>query len=444
MKIKIADVNIEERQRSDFKDLQALAANIEEMGQLVPIIVEKETNRLLAGERRIQALRLLGREEVDAVFQEDLTDVQRYKIELMENIMREDLNWDEKVKAIAELARMEQGAGEVGKPGPSKEFGPDKPRAKSYDEIAKGIGISKAKLVQDVEMAKALEMFPRLAKEQNKTTAYKRYKRALSSAISRELLSRGDIKMHDELKLGKAEELIKREGNETIDLILFDPPFGIDLDSAGSQGRSAAGEDYEFDDTLVSSRALCTQLFPEFHRVMKSTSAMFVFYPVQHYQWFYEELVKVFGQKGVFKVPLIWYKGRGGTLFTGLSFSGAYETFFFVRKGKLAVLKDRGDVFDYPRVHGQKRIHVAEKPVALYTDLIEATTQVGSTVLDPTFGSGASIEAALRSNRKVIGFEMSSAVYARAATRIDAVRVMLQSVEEEEDDEQREAEEQDS
>jgi len=425
MKIKISSIAIEERQREDLKDIMLLSKSIEEVGQLVPIIVEKGTNRLIAGERRIQAMRLLGRDEVDAVFQEDLTEAMRYKIELMENLMRENLSWDEEVKAIAELARLEQAESGQRKPGRRGEF--DQSGAKSLDDIAKGLGMSKARLSQDLTMANALETFPRLAEEPNKTTAFKRYKRALSSVIASELLTRGEINTREELKLGKAEELIVDVGDGTIDLVTFDPPFGIELDTSASQGISGSGEDYKFEDTLERSRKLCSTLFPQFFRVMKPDSVLLMFYPIQYYQWFYDELVKTFGVDGVFKIPLIWNKGRGGTLFTGYSFSGSYETIFFARKGKPVLSKDRGDVFNFTRVHGQKLIHVAERPVELYKEMIECATHPGASILDPTFGSAASIEAAMLTNRKAIGFEEASSTYARACTRISAVAARLQS-----------------
>jgi len=424
VKIKIVDIQIEERQRESFGDLHSLADSIAELGQLVPIIVEKGTLQLIAGERRLQAMKLLEKDTIEVVFQEDLTPVLRRKIELAENVHRKDLTWYERVNAIAELVELARSEAPPVRPGPTSAFMKDLERDVSYDALAKEIGVSRASLIQDLELAAALKTFPQLADEDNKTTAVKRYKRALSTVITKELLSRGDIKKRKELLQGNAEELIKTVGDETVDLILFDPPFGIDLATTVSASRTGSGEGtYEFDDTLARSRTLCIELFPQFHRVMKEPAAAFVFFPVQYYQWFYETLVGVFGVKNVFKVPLIWAKGRGGTLWTGYSFSGAYEAFFFVRKGKITLLADFCDVFSYPRVSGQARVHVAEKPVELYKDLIMATTQIGGTVLDPTFGSGASMEASLLTHRKAVGFEMSEAVYARACERLDGIRV---------------------
>ena len=425
MKVKVKDVQIpQERQRGEFGDLLELAESIKELGQLVPILVEKGTMELVAGERRLQAHKLLGLDEIEVVFKEDLTPMLKRKMELTENIQRKDLTWEERVRAVAEIVAMAQTEDAPSKSGPKGAFQSEEGRGKSYEEVAKSLGISKAALAQDVEMAAALKAFPQLADEPNKATAFKRYKRALATAITKELLSRGEVKEQKELSLGNAEELIKRVGDGTVNLVLFDPPFGIDLQNTGSAGKTGSGEGtYEFDDTLLHSRNLCLDLFPQFFRVMKEPAAAFIFFPVQHYQWFYEELEEVFGKRNVASVPLIWDKGRGGTIWSGYGFSGSYEAFFFVRKGKISLLTDKCDIFHYPRVSSTDMMHIAEKPVELYKDLIESTTSAGDTVLDPTFGSGSSMEAALTCHRKAIGFEMSEAVYARACQRLEGLKL---------------------
>jgi len=53
-----------------------------------------------------------------------------------------------------------------------------------------------------------------------------------------------------------------------------------------------------------------------------------------------------------------------------------------------------------------KSIHSTQKPVALMEYMIKTYTNEGETVLDFTFGSGATIKAANNLNRKSIGIEM--------------------------------------
>src|SRR4051794_17257184 len=63
--IAVASVKIGSRYRQDMGDIDALAANIAEIGLLHPIVVTP-SGELIAGERRIHAFRALERSEIPA------------------------------------------------------------------------------------------------------------------------------------------------------------------------------------------------------------------------------------------------------------------------------------------------------------------------------------------------------------------------------------------
>lgn len=73
-------------------------------------------------------------------------------------------------------------------------------------------------------------------------------------------------------------------------------------------------------------------------------------------------------------------------------------------------------ILDY-KVEG-KRLHPTQKPVALCEYLIKTYTNAGDTVLDNCMGSGSTIVAAIRTNRKYIGFELDNDYYSIAENRI--------------------------
>jgi ParB-like nuclease domain/MT-A70 len=58
-KLPIADIKVRSRYRKDLGDIQSLAASIKELGLLHPIVVRPD-DRLIAGERRLEACKLLG------------------------------------------------------------------------------------------------------------------------------------------------------------------------------------------------------------------------------------------------------------------------------------------------------------------------------------------------------------------------------------------------
>jgi len=69
---------------------------------------------------------------------------------------------------------------------------------------------------------------------------------------------------------------------------------------------------------------------------------------------------------------------------------------------------------------GRSKIHPTEKPVALMSRLIGASTNEGNTVLDPFMGSGTTGVAAKNLNRDFIGIELDETYFNIAKQRIEA------------------------
>jgi len=57
--VDISSITVGERIRKEFGDIDALAASIDELGLLHPIVIDKH-HKLLAGERRLRAAQRLG------------------------------------------------------------------------------------------------------------------------------------------------------------------------------------------------------------------------------------------------------------------------------------------------------------------------------------------------------------------------------------------------
>ena len=88
----------------DETKLQELADSIKEHGVFTPVLVRKATSgyELIAGERRVKASKLAGKEEIPAIIV-DFNDEQMMEISLLENIQREDLNPIEEAQAYKQL-----------------------------------------------------------------------------------------------------------------------------------------------------------------------------------------------------------------------------------------------------------------------------------------------------------------------------------------------------
>lgn len=99
---KIDDIMVIERQRRNLGDIEGLADSISRVGLIHPIVID-DRGILLAGERRLNACRMLGMTEVSVRVFRDLSEIEKKEIELEENIRRKGLEWVEEVIAKREL-----------------------------------------------------------------------------------------------------------------------------------------------------------------------------------------------------------------------------------------------------------------------------------------------------------------------------------------------------
>lgn len=85
-------------------------------------------------------------------------------------------------------------------------------------------------------------------------------------------------------------------------------------------------------------------------------------------------------------------------------------------------------VFNYdPLAHRDyvDKIHPCQKPVAVYTWLLQNFANAGDKILDTHVGSASSLIACHNCNFDFLGFEKDADIYARAAQRLEAERAQL-------------------
>lgn len=106
----ISKVKVNGRHRKDLGDLTSLIESIERDGLFHPIVVT-EDGELLAGHRRLEALRSLGRSSVPITCVKTLVDAaRRLRIERDENTCRLDMAPSEKARLGMELEKLERPA----------------------------------------------------------------------------------------------------------------------------------------------------------------------------------------------------------------------------------------------------------------------------------------------------------------------------------------------
>lgn len=120
--LKVEEINpnkYQPREDFDINKLEELISSIKEKGVVQPILVRRageERYELIAGERRLRAVKSLGMKEIPAIIRE-AEDLDSLELSLIENIQREDLNVIEEANAyqrlIDEFGFTQEGIAEV-------------------------------------------------------------------------------------------------------------------------------------------------------------------------------------------------------------------------------------------------------------------------------------------------------------------------------------------
>lgn len=416
-----ADIHIsEDRQRQDFDDtsIKDLAASIDKLSVLHPIVVAKTGDgwNLIAGERRLRAMKLLIAEgktvrhgNMPAAFlipaseYEDLSPEHRFEMELEENIKRKDLTFLEKANAIARLHEL---LGKVtGEP-------------VTQQQIVAQAKVSPATVAESLMIAKAAKENPAiLEKATNAKEAMKAIRKDAEEKHHAELAKKFDTekaKTPHVLLLGDSRELFLKVPDSSVDHIFFDPPYGKDASNFGDQ--AGTGHDYQ-DDPEYVWKELMPALIEESFRVSKPTSSAHLFCS---FEGFYSlsDLMQFAGWH-VWPRPLIWNKGGNGMLPVpekGPRYT--YECILFAYRADFKIVKQAmPDVLTYAPV--KNLLHGAQKPAALYADLLARVALPTNTVLDPCAGSGTIFLAANTLRLKALGFEREEKTFNLALTRIN-------------------------
>lgn len=107
-KIRIDEILVTGRYRKDLGDINALAKSVAAAGLINPITVTSG-GQLIAGQRRMEACRSLGWDEIDAIVADDLDSaIARLTAERDENAERKDMTPQELVGLGKALERLER------------------------------------------------------------------------------------------------------------------------------------------------------------------------------------------------------------------------------------------------------------------------------------------------------------------------------------------------
>lgn len=411
-----------DRQRKVFnpESIGKLAESIVSKGLMQPIVLKDDGKTLVAGERRIKAVALVytmrqrfkhnGKDipegHIPFNLLHDLPEDLIYEAELEENIRRENLTPQEEMQAIASLHKLRA------KNNPNQtleataaEVWPDSSNSSGHTVDVRD-ALLVAEYINDPAVAKAK------TKKEAAKAVQKKLAREHATKLAQEFSIATEIESPHVHVKGDAIETLTIMPAGIVDVLCTDPPYGIGAHEFGDM----ADNEHVYDDSYENWIPLMWNLARESYRVCKPHAHAYVFCDWSRFA----ELSAYFTDAGwnVWPRPLIWSKGNGMLAKPKFGPRYTYETILFANKGEKEVLTvGAPDVITLPLAKNVR--HAAEKPVALYVELLSRSALPGDHVLDPFMGSGTVFPAANVCKLRATGVESNDVAYGFAVQRME-------------------------
>jgi ParB/RepB/Spo0J family partition protein len=393
-------VKRDERQRRDLTDIESLSDSIRRLGLIHPIVITRNLE-LVSGERRYMACRQLGWTNVPIQYVDELDPATLEAIELEENIKRQDISWQDRVRAITKYHKL---------------------RAKNEEgwtqlKTAGAIGlkdnyISRVMLVQD-EMDRGNPMVadaPKLSTAMG--IAERARERRDQATIDKVHETFGGVK----LPIDAPEEIIIEidfcdwvlgDIVPRFNLIHCDFPYGIEADSFPQGGAAAHGgylDTRENWEKLMFALEIATRTI-----TAPSAHLMFWFGMRKGDERLYEPTARRLEAIGwdINPIPLIWMKSDGAGIIPDPERGPRqiYETCFLGSRGDRKIVRSVSNAYAAPTVRDR---HMSEKPEPMLRHFFGMLVDENTVLLDPTCGSGSALRAADSLGAKyVLGLEIS-------------------------------------
>lgn len=414
--VRLADIDASDRYREDMGNIDELVASIREKGLIQPLCVNSDL-RLLAGGRRHAAVTVIGMPDVPVLVRDGNDEVDAREIELMENIHRKEMTWQEQAKLTAEIHRLYT----------------LKESDWSGRKTAQLIDQSPMNVSRALRLATGMQVLPELGSCKTADEASKVMKKAEENMIVAELAKRQQTLVLDSEGANPARALSTKEkgmaatlkvansnyqigdvfaglkslrSNGQIDFIDCDPPYGVELDiltqregQVGVNNRDAEYHEISEEEYPEFLATLCNETF----RVAGKDCWMAFWFAFRWHGLVLSSLQAAGWQ--VDQVPALWLKGNGRTPRPDILLGRAYEPFFIARKGQPTIIK-QGRMNTFLRSPDEKKYHPAQRPLGLMEDIVATFLDEGrGNVLVPFLGSGVTLRACYKLGHRAQGWD---------------------------------------
>lgn len=219
-----------------------------------------------------------------------------------------------------------------------------------------------------------------------------------------------------EIRQGNALDLFKSINDNSVDLIVADPPYNLNKDY-GNKSDSMSFEDYiQFTKDWIK----------EAQRVLNPTGTIYVFMGFRFISYLYQIMEKDYNLN--FNNWICWFYTQGIGKKKGFS-PRHDDILMFTKSEKFTFNLDDirvpqkfyrsvnnmrganpGDVWEFSHVHycqENRQNHPTQKPEGLIERMVLASSNEGDLVLDPFSGSGTTLRVCQQLGRNCIGFELN-------------------------------------
>jgi len=462
--VPITSINDKDRIRKDYGDIDELAESIKTLGLLQPIVVRLD-GTLVAGGRRLRAMRKLGWVDIPVTYFEVADEVTLRILEVEENVRRKAMSWQERVLAIADVHAKQS------------MFKILHGERWTQDATGELLGMSRANISYSLELAvyikqgdKEIEKCERMwdalnlivkrkAEESNKLLA-KMTLPSLDIEAARKMLMdaqlddtnvfatiggpssgsvaqlqddgeqpgaepTGDVMLIPLSKMclkGDCLEVMKNFDGDSVDHIITDPPYAIDvdyIDQSNPHGGMKNLDDVKAEHEVQPNLDLLDSFVHQAFRTLKPTGFCIMWTDAMTWQYLYDRCLGV-GFK-VQRWPLIWHKThRCMNQMALYNFTKDYEIAIVCRKGNATLLTPQASsVYMGATDEGTRALqHPFAKPPKLWQWLYAAVAHKGQLVLDPFAGVGSSTLAAIEYGLQPLAIEVNEKHHAACVVNV--------------------------
>ena len=191
-----------------------------------------------------------------------------------------------------------------------------------------------------------------------------------------------------------------------VDMVLTDIPYG-EVNRAKESGLrklkkgNADIETFRLNELLPRINDICN-------------GSIYIFCGIEQVS----EIRKFFREKDILTRLCIWEKNNPSPINCQHHWMSSIECCIYAKK-KGATFNEHYKSCVWRNPVGRSKIHPTEKPLKLFTYLVETSSNEGDTILDCCLGSGTAGVACMNTNRKFIGIELDNNYFNIAKQRIE-------------------------